>query len=898
MVAESIARLRSLWRGARNSAQVNAELAEEFRLHIELRTADLERAGMPAAEARRVARAEFGGTYDHVEQARRARGLGWFDEMRFSWIDLKLGARMLVKYPVLTIVGGFSMAFAIWIGAGTFEAIRQLVFPVIPLPDAGRIVMLQNWDASANGPERRATHDFLAWRNSVRSVQDLAAYRTATRNLMVTEGLAEPVFTAEVSAAAFRVLRVPPMLGRTLVESDEEAGAPLVAVIGHDLWQSRFKGDSGVVGRTVRLTRAPATIVGVMPDGFAFPRTQELWVPLRIDATGHDRRQGMAIEIIGRLAPGVSLREARTELTNLGRIAAVDFPHTHEHLRPQLFTFAESVRAFSGPDGSRMLLAGNLFVIMLLVLVCANVGLLMFARAATRETEIAVRFALGATRRRIVMQMFAEALVLGGIATVVGLTAAGWGIRWGLDLMRARLTDGSSFPFWVDGKLSPLTFVYAALLTLLAAAIAGVLPGLRITRNLGNRLKGTTAVAGGTQFGGLWTAVIVLQLAVTMGFPVLTFVVNKGYVGVEADRKRLPFPVDQYFSVRLEMERLPTEAGADTSAAAFQARYVAAVHNLEARLASEPDVTGVAFAQYLPLQYHPNNQVEVDEGAVPFDERGHRVGSSDVDPKYLDVLGVSMLAGRWFTTSEASPDARVAVVNKAFVDRVMGGANPIGRRVRYVWEPEPQPWYEIIGVAPDVGINSGWGAAGIYRPLVRASMYPLNSAIHVRGDPTVFAQRMRAIATDVDATLRLEDLKTFRDVENEDAKSSRFWFRMMSGVSAMMLVFSLVSIYAVMSFAVSRRTREIGLRVALGARPWHIVRAVFAQPLRQLGMGLVAGAVLVWALQGGTDNGWPTAAELLTLGAYTTLMSVVFLMACVVPTWRALAVQPTEALKE
>ncbi len=898
MVAELMARVRSLWRGVVRTRQVDGDLNEEFRLHMELRAADLVRAGMTPAEAARKARAEFGSTEYHVEKARHARGLGWFDEMRFSWLDLKLGGRMLVKYPLLTIVGGLSMAFAIWVGASTFEGIRQLVFPTIPLPDADRIVVLQNWDASANHPEHRATHDFVAWRGSVQSVQHLGAYRTVTRNLMITEGLAEPVSTAEVSAAAFRVLRVPPVLGRTLVESDEQAGAPPVAVIGYDLWQSRFKGDSGVVGRTVRLTGAPSTIVGVMPDGFAFPRTQELWVPLRIDVSGYDRRQGMAIRIFGRLAPGASLEQARTELTNLGRIAAADFPRTHQHLRPQLFTFAESVRAIGGPGQSMTLLTGNVFVMMLLVLVCVNVGLLMFARAATREAEIIVRSALGASRRRIVMQMFAEALVLGGVAAVVGLTAAGWGVRWGLDLMRVHLTDGSgNLAFWVDGKLSPLTFAYTALLTLLAAAIAGILPGLKITHNIGNRLKHATAGAGGTQFGGMWTAVIVVQLAVTMGFPVATFFVRKGAVRLET--QPLPFPVDRYLSVRLEMDRVPTEPGADTSEAASRARYVAAAQKLETRLESEPGVAGVVFAQHLPQQYHPNNQVEVDEGAVATqDERGHRVGRSAVDPKYLRVLGVSMLAGRWFNTSEARPDARVAVVNKAFVDRVMGGKNPIGRRIRYVWDPKPQPWFEIIGVAPDVGVRSGWGPAGIYHPLVRTSMYPLNAAIHVRGDPRAFAPRLRAIATEVDVTLRLTDLMPLKDVVNGEVRFIRFWVTLTTIVSAVVLVLSLVSIYAVMSFAAARRTREIGVRVALGASPGRVVRAVFRQPLRQLGMGLLAGTVLVWALTGGTDNGVPTPTELLTLGAYTTLMAVVCLIACVVPTRRALAVQPTEALRD
>jgi hypothetical protein len=215
-----------------------------------------------------------------------------------------------------------------------------------------------------------------------------------------------------------------------------------------------------------------------------------------------------------------------------------------------------------------------------------------------------------------------------------------------------------------------------------------------------------------------------------------------------------------------------------------------------------------------------------------------------------------------------------------------------------VWDPPPQPWFEIIGVAPNVGIKSGWGAAGIYRPLVRASMYPLNAAIHVRGDPKLFAPRLRAIATDVDVTLRLTDLMPLKDVVNGEVDFQTFWVKLTTIVSAIILVFSLVSLYAVMSFAVSRRTREIGVRVALGGSRWRILRAVFKQPLRQLGLGLLAGTLLVWALQGGTDNGVPTAKELLTLGAYTTLMTVVCLIACVVPTRRALSVQPTEALRD
>jgi putative ABC transport system permease protein len=362
----------------------------------------------------------------------------------------------------------------------------------------------------------------------------------------------------------------------------------------------------------------------------------------------------------------------------------------------------------------------------------------------------------------------------------------------------------------------------------------------------------------------------------------------------------LPFPVDRYLAVRVEMERFPPAPGVDTSLEAFRARYVAALRKLEARLVADPAVAGVTFAQHLPRQSHPNNQIEVDEGAVaPRDERGHRVGSADVDPNYLDALGVSMLSGRWFHSSEARLDARVAVVNKAFVDRVLGGKNPIGRRIRYVWAapPETQRWFEIIGVAPDMGTNSGWGPAGIYRPLVRETVYPLNAAVHVFGDPTAFASRLRAIATEVDVTLRLAEVIPLRDVVNARVAFKTFWVRMTTVVSAIVILLSLTAIYAVMSFAVSRRTREIGVRVALGGSPRRIVGAVFAHPLRQLGLGLMAGTLLVAYLTGLLKQ-LPSANQVLMLVAYALLMTAVCFIACVVPTYRALAVEPTEALRE
>jgi hypothetical protein len=468
-------------------------MSDEFRTHIELRARDLEHAGLTPNAALLAARREFGSTELYKEQGRASRGLRRIDQLRFSWLDFKLGLRMLVKYPGLTIVGGVAVAFAISGGAATFEFIGQLVNPRLPLPDGQRVVALRNWNLETNWPDARSLHDFTAWRTELRTVREIGAAQILERNLSVDNGPGEPAEVAEISASAFPLTRVPPLLGRTLIESDEQAGAPLVAVIGYNLWQSRFAGDPKVVGRTVRVGRAQATVVGVMPEGFGFPVAQELWLPLRLNVLEHERGQGPALQVFGRLAPGATLEEAQVELAALGRRAATDFPETHEHLRPQVLLHAKRWLMFSTAE-TLGVLSFNLFGVFLLVLICANVALLMFARAATRESEIIVRSALGASRGRITMQLFAEALVLFGVATAVGLAAARFGLGWALNVAEIEMnSDGGHLPFWITDGLSSTTLLYALLLALLGAALAGVVPALKITRGLSANLKRISA---------------------------------------------------------------------------------------------------------------------------------------------------------------------------------------------------------------------------------------------------------------------------------------------------------------------------------------------------------------------------------------------------------------------
>jgi hypothetical protein len=426
---------------------------------------------------------------------------------------------MLVRYPGLTVVGGLAMAFAIWVGAAIFEFAGQVVNPALPLDEGDRIVGMRSRDVAADRTTAPTLHEFFGWREELGVIEDLGAYRTVERNLVTGDGRGEPVPVAEISAAAFRVARVPPLMGRAFVEADEDPGAPAVVVLGHGVWQGAFASDPGIVGRTIRLGRAESTVVGVMPEGFGFPVSHDLWVPLRLNPLDYEWNQAPRVSVLGRLAPGVTMARAQVELTALGLRAAADHPETHEHVRPEVLPYARTIFDVPRLAAVGVLSSANLFVVVLLALLCGNVALLMFARAATRESEIVVRNALGASRGRIIGQLFAEAMVLGAVAAVVGLGAASFGLRWGFAVAEAEVLEGGRLPFWFSDSLSATTIAYALGLTLLGAVVAGVLPALKITgKGGGPRLRRAGAGGGGPTFGPLWSAGMIVQVASTVVF--------------------------------------------------------------------------------------------------------------------------------------------------------------------------------------------------------------------------------------------------------------------------------------------------------------------------------------------------------------------------------------------
>jgi predicted permease len=841
-----------------------------------------------------------------------------------KWLDIKLGGRMLVRYPGLTVVCGLAMAFGIWVGIVIFQVGGLFLYPSLPLVNGDRIVQLSLQDVRANEPEGKALYDFTSWRDSLRSIESLGAWRDSTRNLIVARGDARPAFVAEMSSSGFVIADGQPLMGRVLTSADEQPAAPSVAVIGHDLWRTRFGSDPNVVGRTVQLGNEYPTIVGVMREGFAFPVSHELWLPLKTAVLDQAPRSGPVITIFGMLAPGQSIETAQAELTTHGRRTAADQPATHRYLEPRVSAYADTME---GSDLTFMLLI-YFFVALLVVLICGNIGLLLFARAASRDSDLIVRTALGASRWRIVSQMFAEALVLGGLAAVVGLAAADLALRnWGMTFLEVNV---GRLPFWFDLGVSPATVFVAILLTVLAAAVAGVMPALKITRGMSDRLKQTTAGSGGLRFGGVWSVVIVAQVAVTVVFPAI--VGWEQFVLARMQSIDAGFATERFLAVQVERDDPEdTAANVDAATAERNARMAATLDELRGRVAEQPGVAGVTFIDGLPGSGHAERIIELGfdaadtaargpEGPLPF----RQATVAGVDPSYFDVVGAPILAGRNFTAADAAPGPRVAIVDQRFVDQVLQGRNPVGQQLRFA-DPgnpngqlstgtavavPPSEWYEVVGLVGNLDLSAPHRsalAAGFYLPGTPERFDEVHMMIRVRdGDPTTVAPQVQQLVAAVDPSLRLTAIQRMSESNNDALWVIRLWMRLTIVTSSMALLLSLAGLYAVMAFTVAKRTREIGVRVALGGSRERILMAVFRRPLTQMALGILAGITIVCAaviLYPSTDAPGADQATGLTLDGmpmlvgYAVLMLAVCLLACVVPTRRALAVEPTVALR-
>ena len=900
----------SWFSGARTRMQLlfgrraaESRIDEEMRFHIEMETNRLMREEhLDPEEARRRALAVFGGVQQHRETLRDGRGTAWFNGMS---LDLKLGFRMLAKYPGLTIVGGLAMAFGIWFGAVIFQMYGILSSRELGLPEGDRIAKIMYYDKEEQTEEHRLLYDYQQFRG-LRSIVDLGAYHDASVNVVGADGNAQPAVAAEITSAAFRIAPARPLHGRALVAADEKPGAAPVMVLGYQLWRERFAGDPLVIGRNVRVGAGFATVVGVMPEGYAFPMNHEVWLPLRADLPGLGPRGGFPITIFGKLAPEATFESAQAEVRAIAQRIAVEHPTTHAQLQSYVAPYGQMSANPSAGMGFAVLTW--FFAAALVAVVCGTVALLLFARAASRETEIVVRSALGASRSRIVGQLFAEALVLAGVAAIVGLATAQLALsRLGkpyLEMNYGRL------PFWYDFNLSPVTILGALSLAVLGAVIAGVLPARKITRGLGTSLRAASAGGGSVSFGGVWTGVIVMQIALTVAFPAVVMLVRSEIKRYES--YDYGFRAQDYLGVTVAIDGPPEETLDSTAKAAQLARYNASIEALRRRLEGEAEIAGATIVDRLPRDYHLSRQVQLV--SLP-SEAWSRVSTASIHPSYFDVLNAPVRSGRAFNSADAVAGARVVIVDQGFVDLVMGGRNPVGHRVRISTTSQVDsnqadiPRYEIVGVVKDLGIASyqrRTRAAGLYFPLVPGSRGDLNLMVRGRVDPSNVIPRIRELATSVDPSLRIEQMTRLDRVADDQLWFYGVWLRVTMALTGVALLLSLSGIYSVLSYTVARRTREIGVRVALGASARLVVTSIFRRPLTQVVLGVIGGSGLIalgaLALMRSTEfsalgRTGLTIGEVATLIVYAILMVGVCMLACVVPTLRALRVQPTEALR-
>ena len=381
-------RLRSVWRALRRSKQLDADMQEEMRLHIQMEAERLRRVeGLDPQEARRRAHVSFGGVEKYKEEGREARGFSWLDSLS---LDARLGVRMLAKHRWLTLVGGVAMAVAIAIGASAFIIIGVLLDPALPLPQGDRIVTVKYERTSTGRADQHVLHVFRAWRDHLTTVEQLSAFRTARHNLVVSNGAPEPVSVAEITASAFGLAQAQPLLGRYLLPSDEQPNAAPVVVIGYDAWRTRFGADPGIVGRTIQLAGTSHTIIGIMPEGFGFPIDHQFWIPLRLDALKYRPWQGPELDLFGRLAPGATIGKAQAELAATGREVADTHPDGKDRLRPVAAPFTLEHLELTDTKLLWALKAARLLVGALSFVVAVNLAILLYARTVTRLGEIAV----------------------------------------------------------------------------------------------------------------------------------------------------------------------------------------------------------------------------------------------------------------------------------------------------------------------------------------------------------------------------------------------------------------------------------------------------------------------------------------------------------------------------
>lgn len=869
------ARLRSLFRHAAEDARTR----EEFEFHLDMETSRQLARGLSAGEARRAALVAFGGVEGHREHMHRGRTLGVLEDFCH---ELRHAVRALARAPGFSFVALLTLGLGIGLTAGMFSVVYSILLREAPFDGADRYRYVYHMAGGEWVPLR--IHEYEFYVREQRSFDALAGVLN-THVTLSGDAAAERVAAARVSANLFGMLGVAPQRGRTFTAAEERGQGERVVMLGYDLWRNRYGSDAEIIGKQIRVNGVPATVVGLMPPGLAFPTREQLWLPLEADARTTPRGEGPTLGLIGRLRHGVSAEQAHAELVVLSARLQGDVSTERARYEPVVRPFTDYVLG-SQPRALLYTMFGAVFFVLLVA--CTNAANLLLARAIVRQKELGVRSALGASRLRIIAQFLHETWVLCGAGAVLGMVIAFLIVR----LFNAALL--LRIPSWMEMRLDVPLVLFTIALTVFAALLAGLLPALQAARADARGVL-TDEGRGATSFriGRASRALVTFEVALSCALLVAAGLTTRSIMTLRAvdlgfdDRNLLTAAVS-----------LPDQTYPDTALPSFHAR-------LEERLRAVAGFSSVALASSLPGLGAGGMplRVAIEGEAYARLEDRPRAPWLAVAPSYLRTLGVQVAAGRDFTERDLAEAEPVALVTPAFAARFFPDVSAVGRRIRVTDDRGTETLRTIVGVTPDIRVEelaeAGQGRDFILLPLAQQQTARwVNIIARTRGAPLSAASDLRAAVADVDRDLPVLSLQTLRAAIEADT-----WFMYLFGglfalFGAAALVLAVVGLYGVLAFSVSQRTREYGIRMAIGATAVTVRAMVLRHGMLQVSIGMVAGLALAALLSRllaiilfDVRPGDP-----LIFGLVIGALLFTALGACLIPAWRATRIELVRAL--
>jgi putative ABC transport system permease protein len=805
--------------------------------------------------------------------------------------DLQFAARMLVKNKWFTLVAVLALGLGIGLNATVFTFVNAVLIRGLPFHHPEQIFHMSGRNISNNNQSAISWLDFEELRARTKTFSELAAYRGG--NFTVTESGHPPerIQGVFVTANTFNLLGQQPLLGRTFVPGDDNKEAAPVALIGYGVWQSRYAGDPGLVGRTIKVNDTACTIVGIMPEGMKFPNNADLWRPLVAAGDDLTRRDIRGLNLFGRLAAGATRRQAEVELNGIAKQLEQQYPETNKDRGVAVMTFNER---FNGGPIRAVFLALLGAVGFVLLIACANVANLLLARSATRTREVAVRFALGASRLRIIRQLLVESILLACLGGLFGLALAHVSVR----LFDAAVANVGK-PYWIVFKFDPLVFAYFAAICLTTGIVFGLAPALQVSKtNVNEVLKeGGRGSSGAVRARRLVSTMVVAELTLTLVLLVGAGLMIRSFLKMYSFN--LGVETANMLTIRMQ---LPGQKYATP-----EQRHIF-YDTLMTRLQAIPGMQAATIATAVPFGGSEGRGMDIDGRPVARPEDAPRTALVMVGASYLDVMGLSVRRGRNLRDTDGAPGSENVMVNERFATQHFPNEEVIGKRIRLVTgggpgrKPTPGSWLTIVGVTPTIRQGNPQNAepdAVVYQPYRMESPGFMNIITRSQVPSATLTSRVREAVQAVDPDLPVFGVQTMDEFLEQGRWPYRVFGTMFTIFAFIALVLSAVGIYAVTAYSVTQRTPEIGVRMALGAQPREVSWLILRRGLVQLAIGLTLGVVLAWFASAALQSlvvQIPTR-DPVTFGTIIAVLVVVTVAACVIPARRATRLDPVAALR-